>query len=208
MIVNHEIEKYLEIFRNERDPVQIEMEIKAEREKFPIIGPDVGNLLYLLAKISKANSVLELGSGFGYSAYYFAKALPENGKIVCTDMEEVNKMLTEENFRRGGFKCSLEYIVGDALKTGKELQEKFDIVYNDIDKEFYPETIEIANSRLRRGGMFITDNTLWGGKVILKGVHDEPTMGVIEFNNKLKNDNRFEISVLPFRDGVTIAVKK
>ena len=136
MIVNPEIEKYLEIFRCERDLIQIEMEKKAEKEEFPIIGPDVGNLLYLLAKISKADSVLELGSGFGYSAYFFAKALPENGEIICTDMEEGNKILAEENFRKGGFKCSLEYIVGDALIIGRQLNRELDIVYNDIDKEY------------------------------------------------------------------------
>ena len=208
MIVNPEIEKYLEGFRVDRDSVQIEMEDKADKEDFPIIGPDVGNLLYIMAKISNTRTVLELGSGFGYSAYFFAKAIPDNGRIVCTDMDPDNKNLAEGNFLRGGFKSKLEYIVGDALKIGAELNEQFDIVYNDIDKEYYPQTIDIAYKRLRSGGMFITDNTLWSGKVTSKSTLDEPTYGVVEFNNRLKEDDRFEFMILPIRDGLTIAVKK
>jgi len=208
MIVNPEIEKYLEDFRVNRDPVQLMMEEKAEKEDFPIIGPDVGNLLYLLTKISNAESVLELGSGFGYSAYFFAKAIPDNGRIVCTDMDEENKRLAEYYFSKTDIRPKIEYIVGDALKTGNELDEQFDIVYNDIDKEFYPETIEIALKRLRAGGLFITDNTLWSGKVTSKSTLDEPTYGVVEFNNRLKEENRFEFTILPIRDGLTIAIKK
>jgi len=208
MIVHPEIEKYLEGFRPERSEVLREMEEKAMKEDFPIIGPDVGHLLYLLAKLSSARSVLELGSGFGYSALFFAQALPESGKIVCTDMDEENKRLAEQYFKRAGIIGQTEFILGDALKTAAELKKKFDIVYNDIDKEYYPHTIDIAYQRLRRGGLFITDNTLWYGRVLEEIPPDEATVGVNEFNRKLKADPRFEYSILPIRDGLTLAVKR
>ncbi len=208
MIVNPEIEKYLEGFRPVRGKVLLEMENRAEKEDFPIIGPDVGNLLYLLAKISNAKTVLELGSGFGYSAIFFAHALPVGGRIICTDMDEENKQLAEYYFSKTDINPKIEYFVGDALKTGDELEEQFDIVYNDIDKEFYPDTIDIAFNRLRRGGIFITDNTLWYGRVLSEIPPDEATVGVNEFNRKLKEDNRFEFSIIPIRDGLTVAVKK
>ena len=208
MIVHPEIEKYLEGFRADRSEALLEMEEKAMKENFPIIGPDVGHLLYLLAKISNAESVLELGSGFGYSALFFSRALPASGKIVCTDMDEDNKALAEHYFLRAGISGKTEFILGDALKTAVELKEEFDIVYNDIDKEYYPRTIDVAWERLKRGGMFITDNTLWYGRVTEKIPPDEATVGVNEFNRMLKADPRFEYSILPIRDGLTLAVKK
>ena len=206
-IVNPEIESYLKTLRYDRDKILLEMEEKAETDEFPIVGPDVGQFLYLIAKISGAKSILELGSGFGYSAYFFARALPENGKIICTDIEPKNKKLAEKNFKRAGFKCNLQFLLGDAIDIANKLDDTYDIIFNDIDKEDYPDTINIAYNRLKKGGIFITDNTLWKGQVIEENNNNVSTRGVVRFNEMLKKDKRFETSYIPIRDGIAMSVK-
>ncbi len=200
------IETYLEKLIPERDAVLREMEEYARDEDFPIVGPLVGRYLYQSAMTIKARRVLELGSGFGYSAFWFSLAMKGKGKIVMTDTVVANKRRAFDYFKRAGLQSQFEFKVGDALKSVKRIDGEFDIVLNDIDKIGYPKTIDIAASKLRKGGLFITDNLIWSGKVCERNP-DEITEAIVAFTRNLYNDSRFFTTVLPLRDGIGVAIR-
>ncbi len=206
-ITDPHVEEYLFSLRPERHPVILAMEERAEKEDFPIIGPDAGHFLYLLARSMNAKKILELGSGFGYSALFFALALPADGTIVCTDMFPGNRTDAEKAFRDMEIACELRFYLGDALETSRSLDETFDIVFNDIDKEDYVNSIDVAWDRLRPGGVLITDNTLWYGIVADPGTKDKTARSVQLFNEALYADKRFETSWIPLRDGLSLSRK-
>jgi len=206
MIFEPKIEEYLHTLVPERPPVLAEMEAYAAENNFPIIGPQVGRFLYQMAQVTEARRVLELGSGFGYSAFWFAMAMGEKGKITLTDGDQENLTRAEEYFQRAGLKSRFKFRVGDALETARSLDKRFDIILNDIDKEAYPDTIEVAAARLHKGGLFITDNVLWSGRVCDE-TQDAATRGVVEFTRRLFDDPRFFTTIVPLRDGLAVAVR-
>ena len=206
-IVHPLIESYLASLRTPRDEILLEMERIAEAEEFPILGPDVGKLLHILAKFGGARRVLELGSGFGYSAYWFATALPEDGMVHCTEWSEFNRDRAMDFFTRAHLSHKVRFHMGDALKAAEDILGPFDIVFCDIDKEEYPETIELVAPKMRPGGLFITDNTLWHGKVADTDRLDAPTRGVMTFNAVLTNHPDFETVIVPIRDGISVSMK-
>ncbi len=206
-IVHPAVEEYLDRLLPGREPWFVEMEDDAHDEDFPIIGPQVGRLLEVLARGIGARRVMELGSGFGYSGLWFARALPADGYLLLTDFEESNRRLAEENFQRAGKSGLMEFRVGDALTILKNVEGPFDIIFNDIDKELYPMVIEPVYRLLRPGGLFITDNTLWYGRVTNPHA-DEATASVQEFNRRLKEHKGFLTVQLPLRDGVSLSIKQ
>ena len=200
------IDKYLKDVTPQRPLVLREMEMYAADNDFPIIGPLVGRYLYQMAILIKARNILELGSGFGYSAFWFSMAMKGKGHIYMTDGDKENKRRAFDYFKKAGLQSQFTYKVGDALKVIKKLDGPFDIILNDIDKIDYPKTIDMAASRLKKGGLFITDNILWSGKVCEKK-KDETTQAIVEFTKNLYKDSRFFTTVMPVRDGISIAVK-
>jgi caffeoyl-CoA O-methyltransferase len=183
-----------------------EMEQYARKHAFPIIGPMAGRFLSQLALITGAKRILELGSGYGYSAYWFAGGMKKGGKIICTDLSDENRVRAIKFFRRGGFGPMLEYHVGDALEIAEQLKGPFDIILNDIDKIDYPRALETAIPRLRKGGIFVTDNVLWSGRIFHKKKTAE-SKAILEFNRRLFSSKKIFSSILPVRDGLAIAVK-
>lgn len=200
------VHRYLADFIPERPPVLREMEEYAQDRDFPIVGPLVGRFIYQLAVAIKARKILELGSGFGYSAFWFSLAMKGKGHIVMTDFDKQNKRRAYDYFKRAGLQSHFDFKVGDALKTVRKHDGPFDVILNDIDKNKYPQTIDIAADRLRKGGLFITDNMIWSGKVCEKNP-DETTRAIIEFTKKLYDDSRFYTSIMPIRDGIGLAVR-
>ena len=206
MIFQPKIAAYLERRVPKRPPVMVRMEAYAAKEDFPIVGPLVGRYLYQMATAIKARRVLELGSGFGYSAYWFSLAVGEEGKVTLTDTREENLRRAKKYFERARLKTKYNFMVGDALEIGRKMTRHFDIVFNDIDKEAYPDSIEVAAARLRRGGLFITDNLLWSGRVC--DVRPAAsTRGVLEFTKRLYADSRFFTTIVPLRDGLAVALR-
>jgi len=190
----------------EYDHVLTDMDSYAKQNNFPIIGPLVGRLLRQIAMITGARKIFEMGSGYGYSAIWFAGGMPDSGKIVCTEGSDYNKNIALKYFKKAGCEKMIDFQVGDAKEIICKYEDKFDIILNDIDKEQYPEAFELALPRLRSGGLFITDNVLWSGRIF----DDEPdaaAAGIIEFNRKLFKSNRIFSSIIPIRDGLGIAVK-
>ena len=198
--------RYMESVLPPRPPVLREMEQYAAEHGFPIVGPLVGRLLYQMAVMTKARRVLELGSGYGYSAYWFSLAMGSRGEIIMTDSSKNNKKRAMEYFMRAGLDTRFEFRVGDALKGMAREDGPFDIIFNDIDKRDYPKTIDLAAPRLRKGGLFITDNVIWDGKVADRAP-DETTAAIAAFNAELMRDSRFYTPIVPIRDGVAVALR-
>jgi predicted O-methyltransferase YrrM len=207
-IVNPEIENYLRGLYDDGDPVRREMEALAEKRSFPIVGPLVGRDLSLLTRAIGARKVFELGSGYGYSALFFARAVGPEGEVHCTDLSEENERMAKDFLGRAGVLPRIQYHREDACGALRRVGGIFDIVYNDIDKDGYPETVDLAYEHLRPGGLFITDNVLWSGRV-LEPVKDATaaTRGVLEFTRRLFAHKGFLTSIHPTRDGVAVALR-
>ncbi|SRR5579884_221493 len=205
-IVNPDIEEYLKNLTPVEDGVLKEMEKLGDERGFPIIGPIVGRLLYQIAIMIGAKRVFEMGSGFGYSAYWFAKAVGDGGEVVFTEISQRNAQLARDFFRSGGIDKIVQIHVGDALGVLEETDGEFDIIFNDIDKEYYPLVVDRAYKRLRRGGLFITDNVLWFGRVLTDDLSPS-TKGVKEFTRLLFSEKGFLTTIIPIRDGVSLSVK-
>ena len=205
-IVNPEIETYLKELSPVEDPIIEEMETLAEELDFPIIGSLVGKFLYQITKISKAKKIFEIGSGFGYSAYWFSKALENEGYVFCTEISEDNHKIALNFLKKSEYFNNIKFEVGDGLSILKQQKEKFDIILNDIDKEYYPDVIEIAAKKLSPGGLLITDNMLWFGRV-LSNDKTPSTIGVKKFTEIILSRKDFITTIIPIRDGISISLK-
>ncbi len=206
-LMNRLVEDYLSDIVPERDSVLMDMEELAAKGDFPIIGPLVGRLLYIITKASGAHRVLEMGSGFGYSAYWFAKAVGKDGRVVCTEKSDENEQRAQGFFRRGRIADRVEFYVGDALKLVDKIEGEFDIIFIDIEKASYPKALRKALPRLRKGGLLIADNTLRKGKIFDKRP-DANTAGILTFNRMLYTSKDLFTSIVPLRDGVSISLKQ
>lgn len=205
-VTHPRIEEYLLRIAPPRDSVLQEMEALASRRGFPIVGPLVGGLLHLMARSVGARRVLELGSGFGYSAVWFARAVGPEGRVVATEGSRENATLAEQFLSQAGVAERVDYRVGDALEIARDLDGPFDIVFNDIDKQHYPRTFPLASRLLRIGGLFISDNMLWFGSVVDENP-EETTRGVRELTRMLAASPHFITSLIPLRDGVTLSLR-
>lgn len=206
-IVHPEIEGYLHHLLPPREPVVAEMEALAEKNHFPIVGPLVGRFLYQLALVHRAERVLELGSGFGYSAYWFAKGLPKTGRVICTEGSADRIAQGIDFLRRAGLENQVEFRQGDALELIAQTEGPFDILFCDIDKASYPGALSLGLPRLRSGGLFIADNVLWSGRVASPS-DDPDTLGIKTFNNAIYARPELTTTIVPLRDGVSVSIKR
>ena len=188
------------------DAVLDEMEEHARQHGFPIVGRASGRFLELAARAIGARRVMELGSGYGYSAYWFARAVGETGEVVCTDGDPANAERAELYLRKAGVWPRIRYRVGDALSGFAEETGDFDIVYCDVDKDGYPDCWRAARDRIRVGGLWLCDNVLWSGRVAA-GEHDRWTAAIDEHNRLVAADERYVGSINPVRDGVMMALR-
>lgn len=208
-ITDAKVEKYVYAVLPERDEVLREMEKQAAARDIPIVGPAVGRLFFLLARIARAKTVFELGSAIGYSTIWWARAVGPQGRVIYTDMSEKNPAEASGYFKRAGLADRIDMRIGDALETlSKEKAASFDVIFNDVDKEFYPRVFELAKDRVRNGGLFVTDNVLWSGKVTEPKSADASTKAIIEFNRLLYASPEFFTSIIPLRDGVAVAQRR
>jgi caffeoyl-CoA O-methyltransferase len=207
-IVDPDIDLYLRQLYDDGDPVRLEMEEVAKQRDFPIVGPLVGRSLIVLARAIGARRVFELGSGYGYSALHFARAVGAGGEVHCTELDQDNVQAAERYLTRAGVWPCVTYHREEATTALRRVGGTWDIVYNDIDKSGYPETVELAHARLRPGGLFITDNVLWSGRVLPgKDDRSSDTAGVKEFTRRLFAHPGFQTFVNPTRDGVAVSLR-
>ena len=208
-ITNPAVEKYFYDLLPERDEVLRDMEDDAARRHVPIVGPAVARVLYQYAQLIGAKTVFEMGSAIGYSTIWWARAVGEGGRVYYTDGDQKNADRARSNFERAGVAARITIKVGDALEILSEQTQLFDVLFNDVDKEDYPRVLRLATPKLRSGGLFITDNVLWSGRVVEGDKAKEPTTkAILEFNRLLYNSTDFFTTILPIRDGVAVAVKK
>ena len=189
------------------DPVLDEMEARAAAHNFPIVGRAVGRLLEVQSRSIGARRVMELGSGYGYSAYWFARAVGESGSVVCTDAAADNARDAEGYLQRAGLWERVRYRVGDALQGFAAEEGDFDIVYCDVDKTGYPDCWRAASERIRVGGLYLCDNVLWSGRVAQPENSEASTEAIRIHNRLVAADPRYVSTIAPLRDGVMIAVR-
>ncbi len=204
-ILEQKIEKYLNGLLPARDPVLREMERYAAKHKVPIIGPACGRVLYQLARTIQARRVFEMGSAIGYSTVWLARAVGPKGTVYYTDSDPENARRAEAYLRRAGVRNRVMILVGDALEVFKSTEGQFDMVFNDVWKAQYPEVFRCAVPRVRVGGLFITDNVLWSGRVArppAKG--DSDTRAILNFNRLIYRSPKLFTTIVPLRDGMAV----
>lgn len=186
------------------------MEAYAEENGFPIIGPACGQVCYQIARMSGARRIFELGSGFGYSTAWFAKAVQENdgGEVHHVVWDEALSAQAREKLDEMGYAEIVQYTVGEAVGALKEAEGEFDIIFCDIDKQGYPEAILAAEEKLRRGGMLIVDNMLWSGRIFDEGDQSAATQAIREATGMLASNENWITSILPIRDGLMVSLRK
>jgi predicted O-methyltransferase YrrM len=204
-----DVDEYIYDLLPERDAVVQDIEKYAAENRVPIIGPAVARLLTLLVQVSGATRIFEMGSAIGYSTIWLARAAGPKARVFYTDGDPENAKRAQEYFRKAGVAKRIKVQVGNALDLVKKTPGKFDLIFNDVDKHQYPDALRAALPKLKRGGLFVTDNTLWSGKVARPAEPDDKyTRGVQEFNRLVYSSKDLFPVLIPLRDGVTVCRKQ
>jgi len=209
-LIADEVSDYLETLIPQRPPELQKMEAHAREQHFPIIGPVVGHLCYQLARTIGARQVFELGSGFGYSTAFFARAVSENGggAVHHVVWDEQLSQQARAHLAALGAGDIVTYHVGEAIAALQSESGPFDLIFNDIDKHGYPDSLPVIEAKLRPGGLLIVDNMLWSGRIFDRQDTSPDTAGVRELTRLLTTSSRWVTSVIPIRDGVVVATKQ
>ena len=205
-----ELSAYLEALVPKRSPELQAMEVDARKTNFPIIGPTSGHLCYLIAKMIGARRIFELGSGFGYSTAFFAKAVQDNGGGVVNHVVWDAKLSkkAERHLSALGFNDVVKYHVCEAVQALRSAEGSFDLIFNDIDKEAYPDALPIIEAKLKPGGVLIVDNMLWSGRVFDPSDKSPETLAILELSRMLTTSPHWTSGLVPIRDGLMVAFKE
>ncbi|MFB8789637.1 MAG: class I SAM-dependent methyltransferase [Potamolinea sp.] len=199
-----------------REP-EILRQLREETANHPMgrmqIAPDQGQFMALLVQLIGAKKVLEIGVFTGYSSLVVALSLPSDGKIIACDISAEDTNIARRYWEKAGVADKIELRLAPALQTLDELIasveiNSFDFVFIDADKRNYPEYYERALQLVRIGGLIAIDNVLWSGKVADPQVEDNQTQAIRNFNEKLHQDERVTLSLVPIADGLTLALKR
>jgi predicted O-methyltransferase YrrM len=204
------LQDYLTSLVPPRDAEMQKMEEYAEKNNFPALGAACGYYCYQLARMIGAKSVFELGSGYGYSTAWFAKAVKENGGGVIhhTVWDDKLSAMAKEHLSKLGFDNMVKYHNAEAVETLRQTAGPFDIIFNDIDKEGYPDSLPVIKSKLRSGGLLIIDNMIWHGQILDPNDHEKSTEAIRRFTRDVTTDSDWIVSLTPVRDGMIVAYKK
>jgi len=195
--------------------VQREMEAHAEETGFPIVGPEVGGLLRLLARAVGAERVFEFGSGFGYSATWFAQAVPDDGQVVLTELDADELERARAYIAEAELADVAVFEHGDAFDVFEAYEGPFDVVLLDSEKHRYPDAIEPIREKLAPGGMLVADNALaarYDPEEVAAAVGDgapgdvaDDVAGVVEYLERMRDDPDFETALLPLGEGISVS---
>jgi predicted O-methyltransferase YrrM len=209
-LISPQVSQYLDSLVPPREPEMQAMEAIAAKTNFPIIGPASGYLCYLVARMLGAKRVFEMGSGYGYSTAWFAKAVKENGggEVFHVVWDAELSQRARKHLSALGLEGMVNYRVGEAVQTLRESEGPFDVIFNDIDKEGYPASLSVIEEKLRPGGALIIDNMLWHGRIFDPADKSPATEGVREFTRRITRDPKWAAGLLPVRDGLIVALRK
>ena len=212
MYKQKEIDKYILNHIDPEDEILKELDRDTNLNKIGarmISGNLQGQVLTMLSKMINPKNILEIGTFTGYSAICLAKGLQEDGKLVTIEIDDELENMAKKYFLKAGVENKIVQRIGAALDIIPTLNGTFDLVFIDAHKPEYPAYYEAVFDKVNSGGYIIADNTLWSGKVLeIPAEDDYHTLGIIQFNEIIKNDNRVEKVILPLRDGMTIIRKK
>lgn len=211
-----QVQEYLTTLVPERAPELQKMETYAKEHGFPIIGPAAGQLCYQMARMIGATRIFELGSGYGYSTAWFARAVQENGTqenggssgvVHHTVWDEKLSQMARQHLSALGYDGLIQYHVAEAVATLRATDGPFDIIFNDIDKEGYPDSLPVIAEKLRSGGLLIIDNMLSGGRIFDANCTSPSVEGIREFTRLVTASSDWIVSLMPIRDGLIVAQK-
>jgi predicted O-methyltransferase YrrM len=212
LIVPDAVEQYLASLNRDVTPLLSEIARKGVDRQLPLVDAEVGALLRVLATAVGARKILEIGTAVGYSGIWLAGALPAGGMLMTMEMDSERAKEAQENFARAGLSDRVSVIVGDAQRTVAKVSGPFDLIFQDGDKKLYTPLLDRLVSLLSPGGLLVTDNVLWDGKVVpgfAKSAPDDDNTGAIrEYNERLAAHPALLTTVIPLRDGVSISVKR
>lgn len=204
-----ELEQYLDGLVGKRPFELQKMEAYAREHNFPIVGPASGQTCYQIARMIQARRVFELGSGYGYSTAWFARAVQENGggTVHHVVWDEPLSQMAQEHLQKLGYGDIVQFHIGEAVQALRQADGFFDLIFNDIDKQDYPASLSVIEAKLRPGGVLIIDNMVWSGRVWDEAEQDEATQGIRETTRLLTHSPNWICSLLPIRDGLLVAYK-
>lgn len=205
-----ELVEYLNALSRVEDPVLQRMEAEAQRDRFPIIGPAAGQFCYLMARAIGARRVFELGSGYGYSTLWFARAVRDGGggEVYHTVWDEALSRRARANLAEAGLADLVRFHVGEAVAYLRRVDGPFDLIFNDIDKEGYPASLPVIKEKLRPGGVLILDNALWQGRVWDPAERSATTEAIRSVTRMVWSDPDFVArQIVPIRDGLLVALR-
>ncbi len=201
------IDDYLYRIAQPRDSLLERMEEEAGTGAVPIIGPLVGRFLYNLAKSSQSKNVLEIGTAIGYSGIWLGRAVAPKGSVTTIDMDPERVKIAKRNISEAKLDKTIRVLEGNVLKILPTLKGEYDLIFLDSDKDVYVEAFKMGVKKLRKGGLFVADNTLWGGDVA-KGGKSDLTQTMIKFNKEVFGYPNLSTTILPLRDGVLVSLKE
>jgi predicted O-methyltransferase YrrM len=206
------IERYLAAVNRRSDPLLDEIAADGHRRQLPIVHPETGRLLQVLATAIGARRILEIGTAIGYSAAWMARALPADGLLITIERDHERAARARENFARAGVAGRVSVMVGDAARLVWKVGGPFDLIFQDGDKPQYEPLLDRLLDLLRPAGLLVADNALWRGEVVPGYVERpyyprEETEAIAAYNQRLAGDGRVLSVVLPIGDGVSVAVK-
>ncbi len=212
-IVPDAVERYLASLNRASDAVLDDITKQNETRGLPLVDPEVGALLRVLATSVDATRMLEIGTAVGYSGIWLAGALPPDGMLLTMEIDPERAQEARDNFARAGVDDRVSVIVGDAKLKLAKVSGPFDLIFQDGDKAFYTPALDRLVSLLRPGGLLVTDNVLWDGEVVpgFKATVERDaasTQAIAEYNERLAAHPRLITATVPLRDGVSISVKK
>lgn len=212
-IVPDLVERYLSGLNRAHDAVLDAIAQDGDASHLPLVDAEVGALLRVLATAIGATRILEVGTCIGYSGIWLAGALPPGGMLITMEKDPERAAIAKTNFERAGLADRVSIMVGDAALKIVKVAGPFDLIFQDGHKPLYNTLLDPLVSRLRPGGLLVTDNVLWDGEVV-PGFTDTPkknaddTRAIVEYNERLASHPQLLTSIVPLRDGVAISVKK
>ncbi len=203
------VTEHLESLASGRPDVLREMEAVGKARDFPIVGPAAGQMIYVLARLARARRVFEMGSGFGYSTAWFARAVRENGggEVHHVVWDEALTAEAKVWLERLGLSDLVRYHTAEAIAVLRDTPGPFDVVFVDIDKDGYPEAVRLAREKLRDGGLIIADNALWSGRIFDSADHSPATEGIREAT-RLLTSRGWAAALAPIRDGLLVGIRE